>query len=212
MILNKNFIVHHAGCFIANTSSPRSTTTWSSSTEQPRQHAVVATSSTKMDACSLTVLLQGDMTSMTVLTTSDVEQLHRHTDITIVMASTTAHMVLARPLCAWWVPPVLAKLVILPTTASSDIHKMPRRYLSRCKTSSIAAPSYILRNFLCIWRSWLQRLRWVLHRQWLPRLRLLHHRLQLQSIASTLSLASMTLLLWMREGREERTERHQKGT
>jgi hypothetical protein len=68
--------------------------------KQPHEDAATAISSTRMDTCPLTVLLQGDTTSTTTSTVSDVEQLHRHTDITIVMASTTAHTILARLMCA----------------------------------------------------------------------------------------------------------------
>jgi hypothetical protein len=55
--------------------------------KKPGQHAAPATSSTRMDTRALTVLLQGDTTSTMTSTTSNVEQMHRHTGITIVMTS-----------------------------------------------------------------------------------------------------------------------------
>jgi hypothetical protein len=69
---------------IADTLSVRSTSAWSSSTKQLRQHAIAATSPTRMDMWPL----RRDTTSMTVSTTFDVEQLHRQIIIIIVITLT----------------------------------------------------------------------------------------------------------------------------
>jgi hypothetical protein len=86
-------------------------------------------------------------------TTSNVEQMHRHTGITIVMTSWTAYMVLAKLLCAWWFPQVLVKLVVQPTTASSNICKTPPMVPLKVQNVINCCSAYIFTIFLRLRRS-----------------------------------------------------------
>jgi hypothetical protein len=100
--------------------------------------------------------------------------------------------------------------VVSPTTASSDICKTPRWYLLRCKTSSIADPSYTSGNFCASGtRGYTDYDEYYIDHGYLVHgyynfgyididimaMSTVTHRLQLQSTASTSLLESMTLPL-----------------
>jgi hypothetical protein len=140
--------------------------------QHPRQHNAAATSSTSMDTRPLTIYCKMRQDTTKASTTSDVEKLHWHTNITIVTPS-TRHRFWQNHYVLVGLPPVLAKLVV-SSVVSSDIHKTPvivtfkvqnlatdnisqgakcrpqsyHVYSTRCKMSSIAAPSHTSHNFL----------------------------------------------------------------
>jgi hypothetical protein len=111
------------------TPSPRSTSTWFSS-----QNNLVNTSPQLHHP-----LGWADIVCSTIAWRHDINNIINHVGCRGTTSTHRHHysddlynhtrMVLEKRLCTCWFPPLLSKLVVSPTTASSDILRVPQRYL-----------------------------------------------------------------------------------